>query len=126
MLKPALRRLMSSVVHWLRQPSFWEWLSGLILLGTLMAALVLIAVSRYDTYLRLNPLLCSEGMADRQFFIVAMAAPVSLLFMLVAVGEFWEQRDRYRAGRPVRWLHLSLFFGLAVGLAALVLLALQC
>jgi apolipoprotein N-acyltransferase len=126
MLKAALRRAVQSWMALLRQPGFWEWLFGILLLAVFFGLLLAFAVSRHDAYLRLKPLICTEDLSDRQFFTVAMASPISILLMLASVGELWVQLESRRAGIRMRWFHILLFFGLALGLAILVLFALGC
>ncbi len=126
MLKAALRRAVQSWTALLGQPGFWEWLFGILLLAAFSGLLLVFAVSRHDAYLRLKPLICTEGLSDRQFFIVAMASPISILLMLASVGELWIQLERRRAGSRMNWFHILLFFALASGLGWLVLFALGC
>lgn len=126
MLIRSLRRVVRSVLAALREAQFWEWLIGIVLLGVLIGTMLWFAVSRHDAFLRMKPMLCSEGLADRQFVFIAMAAPVSVLLMLAAIGELWEQLENRRRGAPIRWRYLAAFAGLASGLAVLVLLFLRC
>jgi len=120
------RQILHDLTYVLRQTEFWEWLLGILLLVLVAGGLIWFASGQHDAYLRLQPLVCADGMADRQFFIVAVLSPVSVLLMLAAVGELWQQLDARRKGRPMRWLYLSLFTGSALVLAALILAALRC
>jgi hypothetical protein len=126
MLRSALRRFVRSWAALLRQPVFWEWLFGVLLLTTFFGILLVYAVHRHDAYLRLKPLICPDGLSDRQFFIVAMASPISVVLMLAAVGELWIQMESRRAGLRMRWFHILLFFALASSLGFLVLFSLGC
>lgn len=126
MLKAVSGRLVRAVVKRIMQPQFWAWLTGIGVLTLVIGGLLMFAVSRHDAFLRLRPVICDEGMADRQFFIVAVASPICILLTLAAIGEFWLQLDQRRAGEPMRWGYLLLFLGLALGLAVLILSALRC
>jgi hypothetical protein len=126
MLRLSLRQVVRSWVSLLRQPGFWEWVIGVLLLMVFAGLLLTFAVSRHDAYLRLHPLICSEGLSDSRFFVVVMASPISVLLMLAAVGELWTQLERRRAHLQMSWFHILLFFGLASGLGFLVLFSLEC
>ena len=120
------RQILHDLTYVLRQTEFWEWLLGILLLVLVVSGLFWFASGQHDTYLRLQPLVCTDGMEDRQFLIVAVLSPVFLLLLLTAVGELWQQLDARRRGRPMHWLYLSLFSGSALILAALILAALRC
>jgi hypothetical protein len=105
---------------------FWLLLLWLILtLGTL-AWLAGMAIGHFDTYLRLKPLICEAGIGNRQFLVVTLLAPVSLVFTLSAFGELWLIREARRGGHRARWRHLLLFAGLAALSAWAVFQALAC
>lgn len=110
----------------LRAPAFWWLLLGITAVAVLLGALVVYAVERHDDFLRLRPLICEQGIADRKFFLVAVIAPPWLLFVLTTLGELWGQLEQWRAGRATRWFHFWLFLALASGLGALVLFGLTC
>jgi len=126
MLRSAVRRRVRAWLYLLKQPVFWEWLFGLFLLIVFVGLLMVVAVNRHDAFLRLRPLVCEEGLGNRQFFIVAMAGPIAFLLMLATVGELWEQLEKRRHGIQPHWLHFMVFFAFASGLGVLVLLALGC
>lgn len=119
MLKPAWPRM-------LRDPMVWLLLVGLILAAALLALLIVLAVERHDTFLRLRPLICEQGISDHRFFVVAVTAPLWLLFSLATFGELWGQIERRRSGQPSRWFHVGLFLLLASAFGALVLYGLGC
>jgi len=109
-----------------RTPAFWGVAVALVVVALALAALVIFAIERHDSFLRLRPLICDRDISDRKFFLVAVAAPPGLIFVLTTVGEFWQQLDNWRNGRPARWRHFWLFLALASGLGALVLFGLTC
>ena len=110
----------------LRRPAFWCQALAFIALAVVLAALIVFAVERHDTFLRLRPLICEQEIADRKFFLVAVTAPPWLIFVLTTLGELWQQLDNRRSGRPARWFHFWLFLALASGLGTLVLFGLSC
>lgn len=130
MLKQALSRVLRAGANSARNPAFWISLLALALALALaifaLGAVALMAVERFDAYLRLRPLVCEDGISDRQFLVVAMAAPLWLLFTLTTIGEAWEQAERRRAGQAVRWFHFAVFLLLASALGGVVLLGLGC
>lgn len=126
MLNRFLARCLGALRGLAREPLLWTFLAVLLVGASLVILLLLYAVERHDAFLRLKPLLCEDGISDRGFFMVALAAPLWLLFTLNVLGELWQQVERRRAGRPVAWLHLAWFFLLASGLGALVLAGLRC
>lgn len=109
-----------------REPLFWGFLVAVLAGVTLLVALLAYAVQHHDTFLRLKPVLCEQGISERGFFLVAVAAPLWLALTLAALAELWGQIECRRAGRPARWFHFWWFLVLASGLAALVLLGLGC
>ncbi|TCJ19534.1 hypothetical protein EZJ19_01465 [Parasulfuritortus cantonensis] len=110
----------------LRTPAFWLLLVAFLGIALALAALIVFAVERHDTFLRLRPMLCEQGAADRKVFLVAVAAPPWLVFVLISVAELWQQAGNWWAGRAARWRHFWLFLGLASGLGAALLFGLSC
>ncbi|MDD4881326.1 MAG: hypothetical protein PHR30_02070 [Gallionellaceae bacterium] len=121
-----LARALRACAGPLRDPAFWWLLLGITLVALLLGGLIVFAVERHDDYLRLRPLVCEGGIADRKFFLVAVAAPPWLMFVLATLGELWGQLEQWREGRATRWFHFWLFLALASGLGALVLFGLAC
>lgn len=126
MLKPARAGRWRARLAVVRQPLFWIFLIAVLAGAALLAALLLFAVQQHDAFLRLKPLLCEQGISDRGFFLVALAAPLWLVFTLAVLGELWGQLERRRAGQPTRWFHFWWFLALASAFAGLVLLGLGC
>lgn len=109
-----------------RSPQFW-WLAAILVASAVaLAALIAYAVERHDSFLRLRPVLCAQDISDRKFFLVAVAAPPWLVFVLTTLGELWQQLELRRARRPTRWFYFWLYLALAVGLGAVVLFGLSC
>ncbi|NTV96171.1 MAG: hypothetical protein HGA75_12265 [Thiobacillus sp.] len=119
-------RALRAVAGLLREPAFWWLALGFGAMVVALATLIVFAVERHDTFLRLRPLICEQGIADRKFFLVAVVAPPWLVFVLTTLGELWQQLERWRAGQATRWFHFWWFFLLASGLGALVLFGLGC
>lgn len=126
MLKQELARALRACSGRLRDPAFWLLALGLAAAAVILGLLIVFAVERHDAFLRLRPLLCEQGISNSQFFVVAVASPLWLLFMLATIGELWGQFENRRAGRSTRWFHFWLFLLLASGLGALVLFGLGC
>lgn len=127
MLRRAWRDRLAVELPALREPGFWALLLvGAALFAALLGVLFGLAIEYHDTFLRLRPLVCSDGLATRQFFSVAIGSPLCALFAVLGVGELWQQLDDRRRGRAVEWGPFWLFAFLAVGSAALVLFALGC
>jgi len=126
MLKTTLARALRASERALRDPAFWLFLLGLVGAALLLVVLIAYAVERHDTFLRLRPLICEQGVGDRQLFIIAMAAPPWLVFVLATLGELWGLIELRRDGHPAHWFHFWLFLLLASGLGALILFELGC
>jgi hypothetical protein len=105
---------------------FWLLLVWLLLVLAALAWLVGLAVSHFDTYLRLKPLICETGIGNRQFLVVALTAPLGLAFALSAFGELWLIREARRSGHQARWRHFMLFTCLAALGAVLTFYSLGC
>lgn len=84
----------------LSQPDFWISLIWIVLAGGMMLGLGWVAVSQYDTYLRLKPELCVQTLSNARLFVLVMLAPLSLVFTLVSTTEFLAIR---RQERPKGW-----------------------
>jgi len=107
-------------------PAFWLLLGWFTLILAVLAWLGWAAASKFDTYLRLKPLICETGIGNRQFLVVALLGPIGLAFALAACGELWLLREAGRAGHSVPWWHFLLFATLALGCAVAVFNALSC
>lgn len=126
MLKSTLARLARACGCVLRDPSLWLFAIGLLVVAFLLGTLLVFAIEGHDTYLRLRPLICEQGISNRRFFIVAVAAPLWVVFMLATLGELWGQIELRRGGQATHWFHFLLFLALASGLGALVVFGLGC
>lgn len=126
MLKPPHANQGLSWWRHLSSVRFWGLLIGLLVAVVFLGGVLLLAVERHDAFLRLRPLLCAEGMRDRQLVIVAMAAPLCALFTLLAVAELLSLLEDRLHDLPVRSLYAWLFAGLASALGALLLFSLRC
>jgi hypothetical protein len=78
----------------LRQPDFWFSLIWVVLATGMLLGLAWFAVSQYDTFLRLQPRLCTKSLNNTRLLVIVMVAPLSLVFTLVASSEFLALRKR--------------------------------
>ncbi len=106
--------------------AFWWTLIALLVVMAALGGLLLLAVERHDAFLRLRPVLCAEGMQDRQLIVLAMAAPLFALFVLLTAAEWLSVLENWLHDRPLRTLYGWLFGLLASALGALVLFSLRC
>lgn len=105
---------------------FWLLLVWLLLVLGGLIWLASLAVTQFDAYLRLKPLICDTGIGNRQFLVLVVAAPLGLAFALSAFGELWMQREARRAGHATGWRHFLWFAALASVCAVLIFQALAC
>ena len=101
----------------LRQPDFWYSLIWVVLASGMLLGLAWFAVSQHDTFLRLQPRLCTKTLNNMRLLVIVMVAPLSLVFTLVASSEFLELRKRRAERRrnpdrlsPNTWLHTGYFW----------------
>jgi len=78
----------------LRQPDFWFSLIWVVLASSMLLGLAWFAVSQHDTFLRLQPRLCTKTLNNARLLVIVMVAPLSLVFTLVASSEFLALRKR--------------------------------
>lgn len=104
----------------------WVIALGFLVAASVLAVVIVLAVERYDTYLRLESAVCEEGIGNRQFFIIAVATPPWLLFTLASLGELRDQFEARRSGYTPRWGYFWFFLALASGLGTLILFELRC
>ena len=82
------------LIRVLRQPDFWFSLIWVVLASSMLLGLAWLAVSQYDTFLRLQPRLCTKTLNNARLLVIVMVAPLSLVFTLVASSEFLALRKR--------------------------------
>lgn len=82
------------LIRVLRQPDFWFSLIWVVLATGMLLGLAWLAVSQYDTFLRLQPRLCTKSLNNTRLLVIVMVAPLSLVFTLVASSEFLALRKR--------------------------------
>jgi len=82
------------LIRVLSQPDFWLSLIWVLLAGGVFFGLAWFAVSQYDTFLRLQPKLCTKTLNNTRLLVIVMLAPLSLVFTLVASSEFLALRKR--------------------------------
>lgn len=121
-----LARAWQAVKSALKSRELWLMMAWFALALVGVFGLAWFATRQFDTFLRLKPLLCESGIGNRQFLVVAVLAPLALVFALSAFGELWLIREARRAGHPVRWRHFLWFVGVAVVCAVAVFQALGC
>lgn len=126
MLDPAWAAALRAQGRRLRDPVFWVLLLGSLAVGVALAALIVLAVHYHDSFLRLRPVMCPDGVPNRQLLVIVLAAPLAAVFLLLSLGEAWSQLEQRRAGRPARWRHAGGFLLLASLLGALLLVQLGC
>lgn len=126
MLDPAWVAALRTEARRLRDPVFWILLLGSLAVGVGLAFLIVLAVHYHDSFLRLRPVLCPDGVPNRQLLVIVLTAPLAGVFLLLSLGEAWSQLEQRRAGRPARWHHAWGYLLLASGLGALVLVQLGC
>lgn len=116
---------MRTLMRVLRQPDFWISLVWILLAGGMLLGLAGFAIRHYDTFLRLKPALCNGALDNQRVLIIVFAAPLSLIFTLVATSEFLTLRQRqglFSVGSGTFWAHAILMLISATAL----LWAMQC
>jgi hypothetical protein len=104
----AIIQRMRELITVLRQPDFWLSLVWIVSASSMLFGLAWFSVSHYDTFLRLQPALCSKTLDNARLMVIVMVAPFSLVFTLVASSEFMTIRKR-RASRG--WAGTGYFWG---------------
>ncbi len=89
----------------LRQPDFWYSLIWVVLASGMLLGLAWFAVSQHDTFLRLQPRLCTKTLNNTRLLVIVMVAPLSLVFTLVASSEFLALRKRRAARKRIEARH---------------------
>lgn len=124
----SLRLRIRALARFLWQPDFWISLVWVVLAGGLLLGLAGFAVRHYDSFLHMKPLLCAQTLDNQRLLLIVFAAPLSLVFTLVASSEFLAIRKRRQprawvsAGAGTFWSHTVLM----LLSAAALLWAMQC
>lgn len=126
MLNRRLLRTVQAVSRRLGDPTFWWLLIGFSAAALMLGALIVLAVGRHDSFLRLRPLICQEGITDWRFLFIGIVSPLWAVFALAAIGELFEQIDRYRKGHRRNWFYFGVFSALMLSLGVGLLISLDC
>jgi hypothetical protein len=118
----AFLQRVGELIRVLREPDFWFSLIWVVLASSMLLGLAWLAVSQYDTFLRLQPRLCTKTLNNTRLLVIVMVAPLSLVFTLVASSEFlalrkrraerkrFETRHNEKRPSPSAWAETSYFW----------------
>jgi hypothetical protein len=118
----AFLQRVGELIRVLREPDFWFSLIWVVLASSMLLGLAWLAVSQYDTFLRLQPRLCTKTLNNARLLVIVMVAPLSLVFTLVASSEFlalrkrraerkrFETRHNEKRPSPSAWAETSYFW----------------